>query len=58
MSESDTTPVPEIYREGERYIFMRQARMNADGSCPLNQLVSDEIVISPGFIYRWANGKT
>ena len=37
---------------GVHYRFVREAMQDKDGLVPLSQLADDEIVISPGYVYR------
>lgn len=60
MTKSETTPryamqpLPiYISKDGIRYEFIRVAEQDKDGCVALSQLTPDEIVIAPGFIYRW-----
>lgn len=39
--------------DGTKYQFMREAVKDEEGAVCLSQLALDEIVIHPGFIYRW-----
>jgi len=41
-----------VERDGIRYALDRPASQEPDGSVALDQLRSDEIVMSPGIIYR------
>jgi hypothetical protein len=53
--ETKPTPKPKefIFHDGTYFQFCREAKADRDGSYPLEQLDDDEIIISPGLIYRW-----
>ena len=54
MQESKTTKPPPTYqsKDGTNYIYIRVAMTDKKGAVPLAQLADDEIVISPGWVYR------
>ena len=50
-------PIYESFKEqenGSKYIFDRLAQCDAEG-CPLDQVKRDELLISPGLIYKKAS---
>ena len=51
---TQTTEAPPYYeaKDGTNYIFAWLAMTDKKGAVPLSQLADDEIVISPGWIYR------
>lgn len=52
--KTQTTPPPPTYqsKDGTNYIYVRVAMKDKKGAVPLAQLADDEIVISPGWVYR------
>lgn len=54
MPKTETMNAPPYHegKDGHNYIYVRAAKTDETGAVPLAQLADDEIVISPGWIYR------
>ncbi len=53
-TKPQTTKAPPTYqsKDGTNYIYVRVAMTAKNGMVNLAQLADDEIVISPGWVYR------